>query len=253
MTNPGRLRFLVHSGFHKTGTSSLQGFLDMHSQALSPFFYGFGRDTAPELDIAAKAYARRPFPWRLLAFRKKLHAQLELLPKDQNVVLSMESLSGLMPGHKTFGGGMARDYSTTAIPMARVLLDEIRQVLGQDTEIIFLLTTREKDDWLRSVHGHLLRSIRMTDDLDAFQAKFADLPSLPDQVNSIARSLKGIRVEQAALEDYTLARTGPARAVLDLMEVPNALRKMLEPTPRANLQAGPHLRVGSVLASYAKH
>ncbi len=242
MTEQRPQRVLVHSGFHKTGTSSLQGFLDRHSEALSPYFYGFGRYKAPQIDETAKAFAQRRFPWRLLAFRSAVRAYLSGAPKDRNIVMSIEALSGLMPGHRALGGREAGSYVPTAIPMAKVLIDEIKRAFGADTDVVFLLTTRQKDDWLRSVHGHLLRSIRMTDDLETFRARFADLPDLATQADAIAGALGGVRVKQAALEDYTLARTGPARAVLDLMDVPREMRKSLPPLPRANVGQSVDLR-----------
>lgn len=235
MTEPSPRRILIHPGFHKTGTSSLQGFLDQHRDALSDYFYGFGRNTAPELDLAAKNYSQRPFWWRFWAFQRALQATLSTCPAERNIMISMESLSGLMPGHRIFGGAEARDYTKTAIPLGKVIVQEVHAMFGSQTDIIFLYTTREKSDWLRSVHGHLLRSIRFTDDLKTFQDRHETMPSLSAQVDQIALALPEVRVEQAALEDYTLARTGPARAVLDLMEVPKTVRKLLTPTPRANI------------------
>lgn len=241
MIDPKPQRIVVHSGFHKTGTSSLQGFLDLHADALAPFFYAFGRGKAPAIDETAKAYAQKRFPWRLWAFRRAVRNYLSGAPTDRNIVISMESLSGMMPGHRVTGGE-ARAYPLTAIPMAKVLIQELRRAFGPDTDIIFLLTTRQKDDWLRSVHGHLLRSIRLTDDLDAFRARFADLPSPDAQAAEIAAALAPLHVETAALEAYTLCRIGPARAVLDLMEVPKAVRTTLPPAPRANVGQSIDLR-----------
>lgn len=228
-------RVLVHPGFHKTGTSSLQGFLVQHRDPLAGYFYGFGRDKAPELDLAATQYSQRPFRWRLWAFQRVLRTTLSACPADRDIVISMESLSGLMPGHRVLGGADARDYARTAIPMGKAIIQEIRAIFGAQTEIIFLYTTREKSDWLRSVHGHLLRSIRFTDDLKTFRDRFESMPDLNAQADQMALALPDVRVERAALEDYTLARTGPARAVLDLMGVPKAVRKSLAPTPRANI------------------
>ncbi|MFT4620412.1 MAG: hypothetical protein ACI9KS_000523 [Sulfitobacter sp.] len=235
MTNPAPRRILVHSGFHKTGTSSLQGFLDMHSEPLAPYFYAFGRFQAPAIDEAAKTYAQKRFPWRLAAFRRAVRNYLSGAPLDRNIVISMESLSGLMPGHRLFGGARAEAYSDTAIAMAKVLVRELRRAFGADIDIVFLFTTRQQEDWLRSVHGHLLRSIRLTDDFEAFRTQFIDLPTLPEQAAKIAALLAPIRVEIAALEAYTLCRIGPARAVLDLMDVPKEVRTTLAPAPRANI------------------
>ena len=235
MTDPSPRRILVHSGFHKTGTSSLQGFLDMHSEPLAPYFYGFGRFKAPAIDETAKTYAQKRFPWRLAVFRRAVRNYLSGAPVDRNIVISMESLSGLMPGHGLFGRAQAGAYSATAIPMAKVLVQELRRAFGAEIDIVFLFTTRQHDDWLRSVHGHLLRSIRLTDDFEAFRTRFANLPTLEDQAAQIAAAIAPVRVETAALEAYTLCRIGPARAVLDLMDVPKEVRTKLAPAPRANV------------------
>ncbi len=226
---------LIHAGFHKTGTSSLQDFLRLNADSLRDHFLYYGKADFRSAGSHARIYGQKRFPWRLLQFRLAFRQFLQTVPDGHNLVLSRETFAGAMPGHRLSGGGLVGAYPVTAIPLGKVLVSELTRRFGPDVRITYLLTTRQKDDWLRSVHGHLLRSIRLTDDLASFRAQFAALPDLETQARQIAQALAPVQVETAALEDYTLARIGPARAVLDLMGVPKAVRTTLPPAPRANV------------------
>lgn len=232
---PDRVRILIHAGFHKTGTSSLQDFLKLNRAALEPHFDYYGKDDLISTGSNARIFSQRPFPWRLAKFRRTLRRFLNDLPDDRSMVLSRETFAGGMPGHRRFAGGLMTSYAPAAIPLARAVVSELRHKYGPTAEITLLYTTRDREDWIKSVHGHLLRSIRLKLDFDDFRAQFPDLQNLEDEAQVIAKALSPIRVESAALEDFRLAPEGPARAVLDLMDVPRELRRTLKVAPRANI------------------
>lgn len=233
MTEP--LRILVHCGFHKTGTTSLQDFLDLNRAELAPYFDYYGKAAILNAGSDARLYSQRPFPWRLARFRRSFRRFLETLPEDRSVVISRETFAGGMPGHRRFAGGLMTRYAPAAIPLARALVAELRRKYGTQAQITLLYTTRDREDWIKSVHGHLLRSIRLRRDFPAFRAQFPALPDLAAEAEDIARALAPVTVTHAALEDFRLAPEGPARAVLDLMGVPEGARANLRPAPRANV------------------
>lgn len=227
-------RVIVHAGFHKTGTTSLQDFLRTNQAALTPHLRYFGKTDFRAAGAHARIYAQRPFPWRLWRFRRSLSRFLRKLPPGGTIVLSRETFSGGMPGHRRLGGAMMMAYTKPATALAQVIIEELRQHFGQDTDITFFYTTRETMAWIRSVHGHLLRSIRLTDGFETFRAGFPDLKGPAEEAAEMARILAPIPVKTAALEDYSTHPEGPAAALLDLLAIPADLRATLKPAPRGN-------------------
>ena len=235
-------RVIVHAGFHKTGTTSLQDFLKDNSDALPPWLTYYGKAEFVGVDAAARTFGQRPFWWRRLWFRRSFRRFLERIPRDDTIVLSCETFSGAMPGHRRTGGRMVEKYTETAIPLAQEILHCLRDHFGHGTSVEFLYTLRDRDSWLASIHGHLLRSIRLDEDLDAFRAGFRQLPDLRADVSRIATALSPIPVHISWLEDYADQPEGPAGAILDLTEFPDALRDSLRPALLCNPGQSQELR-----------
>ena len=227
-------RVIVHAGFHKTGTSSLQDFLTQNRGALKPVLAYYGKADFPEAGSHARIYGQRRFWWRKLLFRRAFQRFLTGIPDAPLIVLSRETLAGVMPGHRRLGGRRVENYRDAAIPLAREILRGLRHRFGPDVAVDFLYTLRDRDSWLDSVHGHLLRSIHLTDDLADYQAGFSVLPDPEADANKIAKALAPVPVHIAWLEDYADLPEGPAGAVLDLAGIPDDLRRRLVPVGRRN-------------------
>jgi hypothetical protein len=206
-------RVIVHAGYHKTGTTSLQEFLSENKALLAPYLSYYGKVDFPAAGAHARIYAQRPFPWRLYRFRRSLRRFLAGVPEGGTIVLSRETFSGGMPGHRRIGGGLITSYHRPAVKLAGVIIDELRRRFGAQTEITFFYTTRERESWIRSVHGHLLRSIRLADDFETFRARFPALASPADEAARMARALAPVGVVTAALGAPAdlRARLAPAR------------------------------------------
>ena len=110
----------------------------------------------------------------------------------------------------------------------------LRDRFGPEVAIEFLYTLRDRDSWLASVHGHLLRSINLRTDLADFRAGFRRLPDPASDVQRIAAALAPIPVHIAWLEDYADLPEGPAGAVLDLIGFPMEMLDTLKPAPHGN-------------------
>lgn len=232
MTGTGGPRVLVHAGFHKTGTTSLQNFLHRNRKALGPHFAYYGKADFLQAGANARIYGQKPFPWRMAAFRRSLRRFLATVPDGRDIVLSRETFSGGMPGHRTWRGALMTAYAPAARPLARAILAEVTRRFP-DAEISFLYTTRARDPWLASVHGHLLRSIKLTQDLDTFLAAQSATPGPEAEAATLAADLD-VPVHIARLEDLGSHPFGPAKAVLDIMGVPGGVRRNLSPAFRAN-------------------
>lgn len=228
-------RVIVHAGFHKTGTSSLQDYLGKQYHALLPWFTFYGTGNALHRSaVASRIFAKKPFPWRLRAVRKALRADLAALPGAEVIVLSREHYSGVMPGHRDWRGRTIPNFHRAAKPLAKLMISELRHRFGQDVEITFLYTTRKRDDWLASVHGHLLRVIKLTDDFDSFATRFRPDMGPENEAEIMRRALAPIPVITASLEDWGASHCGPAGAFLTHIGVPDDVQAALPPANVAN-------------------
>jgi len=233
-------RIIVHAGFHKTGTTSLQDFLAQNRAALKPHFDYYGKADFLNAGTRARQYSQRPFPWRRLHFRRAFRRFLASVPDAGVIVMSQETFSGVMPGHRDVFRRLIAGHRH-AIPLARIIIDELGRRFGPDAEIQFLYTTRTQTPWLRSVYGHLLRSIQLADDFETFRAGFVNLPDPEIDAQNIATALAPIPVFIARLEDFADHPEGTAAALLDLAGVADEDRSDLRPARRQNPGQSPEI------------
>lgn len=227
-------RVIVHPGFHKTGTSSLQSFCGTHSKALRPYMAFYGKADFLQAGSAARIYGQKPYPWRLRAFRRKLDGFLQGIPDDPVIVLSRETFSGAMPGHRKYLGRLVKSYEPAAVPLGRQIVAAIRARFGADVQIEFVYTLRETESWIRSVYGHLLRSIHLTEDYGTFRAQFPRLKDLRDVAERVTAKLALDAVHYIDLERAGAHRLGPAGDLLALVGVPQDVQDALPDARRAN-------------------
>ncbi|SEW31746.1 hypothetical protein SAMN04488515_2251 [Cognatiyoonia koreensis] len=230
---PEPIRVIVHPGFHKTGTSSLQSYLKAHRSRLTD--YGAIYLKADFLDAGnlGRIYGLRPFFWRRRQFRRAFDAFLTSIPQSKVIFLSWEGFSGVMPGHRRVIGGTVQDFKTAAIPLGREIIAALRERFGPNVEITFLYTLRDHESWIKSVYGHVVRSIRITDDFETFCATLSDLPDIMTEAQTIGHAL-GVPVITARLEETGGHRLGPARAALQAMGVPEDVQAKLPAAHRSN-------------------
>ena len=230
---PRRSAVIVHAGFYKTGTTSLQKYLARNRRALKPVFDFYGQDDFKSAGARARTYAQRPFFWRRWRFRRALARFLADIPDAATIVLSCETFSGAMPGHRDWRGRRIRDFDV-ARPLCRDVAAALRKRFGADVAITFLFTTRAQEPWFASVYGHLLRSIHLTETPEEFRAAFPDMPDLETQAARIAQALHPIPVVTRALEETATCHEGPAAAILDLLDLPADIRSALPPATVEN-------------------
>lgn len=234
-------RVIVHAGFHKTGTTSLQAYLTRHRASFTPWFTFYGPAEYASAGAKSRIYAQRRFPWRLWAFRRAFRRFLAGVPDAPVLVLSRETFSGNMPGHRDWRGRMLTDFRTAAVPLVRVIAAELRRRFGPDTQIELVFTTRDREAWIASVHGHLVRSIHLADDLATFHERLSGFPDLATEARRIASAV-GLEAHIRPLEDYAGARPGPALALLEIAGVPPEVWQALPKAHRANTGQPPAVR-----------
>lgn len=220
------VRVLLHTGFHKTGTTSLQTLLTQNRDALAPYVQISRLDSLDSPGIAARLFGQRPTPKRLRAYRAALQEAVNDLPDAPVVILSRENLSGPMPGYRRWGLWRITRYDLAPV-LLKPIIRALRRRYGPDVQIELVLTTRRHPEWVASVLGHLARSGQKTGPRLARRLNAA--PDLPAQADWIARKT-GLTVPHLiALEKWGQHPLGPGAALLELAGVPANVQTGLRP------------------------
>ncbi len=219
-------RVVIHAGFHKTGTSTLQQTLRHNRPLLRPYLRSVLRAGLKDAVYAARGFSTWRDPLTLAKFRYRFEAALRPLkgmPK-RCLCLSAEELSGHLPGR-----GDLADYSAAPI-LATEMAGAVAAVLGDNTDLVFYYSTRDPETWLKSAYWEHVKASSMTLDFDDFAARYRPASELPEIIARIAGALP-CRIETASLGDTTTMTAGPATPILDLCDVPAEVQRQLGVTP----------------------
>ncbi|WP_010142034.1 hypothetical protein [Oceanicola sp. S124] len=221
---------ILHAGFHKTGTSSVQQMLNAARDSLAPALRILLKADMPALSRASRDHADAPSPDSLAQVARHARALFRRLdPADPRpVVLSCEDLSGLIPGRNH-----RRGYPEAAALMT-AMAHGLVEAWAALPPLTLYFSTRAATPWIRSCHDHHLRVTRFTEDFAPYaqaQAPHADLAAIAAQ---IADALPEARLVTHALEDCAALPHGPLSPLLDLAGVPQALRDTIPLLPPAN-------------------
>lgn len=224
------MRLLIHSGFHKTGTTSLQHGLRNNRTLLEPHLrLALYEDMTPTVNAARDFSADRTAD-KLRRFCMSLHKFLKTLdPNDPRpVAVSSEDLCGHMPGRE----GLT---SYTAAPiLMRALTMTTLETLGQNTDLTVMLSLRAPESWLKSCYAQHLRVIRMTDPWKLYAEAYrtsADLNAIADRVQAQIGNVPLIRTQ---LEDSRSLALGPMTPLLNALDLPQDVQSTLQAPNQAN-------------------
>jgi hypothetical protein len=220
---------LLHPGFHKTGTSSIQHLLWTNRALLAPHVTVLLlRHLRPAAQICM-SFARSRNPLVLADLAGAMDAILaDHLPADPgDLILSCEGLSGHLPGWP----GVA-DYAAAPVTAAFLTGYLAERFPGVPQAVVY--GTRAAQDWLGSVWRHHLLGQRLRQDWPAFAAAHAGAADLDGQVAAIAAGLAPLPVHALPLEEAATHPLGPGGALLDLIALPAAVRAAIVPVPPAN-------------------
>jgi hypothetical protein len=216
------MRVILHAGFHKTGTSSLQACLAANRASLAPYARILLLDELAEPLRCATRYSTGQDPFDLASFAAAFAHSCERAAVTTPVLLiSCEGLSGRTPGKK----GIV-DY-TAAVPLAQAMASAVKAVFGGKTPLSLIYTTRAAVDWMSSAWRHNLFGYRVTEDFETFCARCPAAADFAAITAQIARKLPRAEVISVALEQVQQAALGPAEAVLAQLNLPEALRAAL--------------------------
>lgn len=209
------MKVLVHQGFHKTGTTTLQRTLFRSRAHLRDRLNLLLPQDMMDAGFLARRYAVAPKPKTLRNFGLKFRAVLETLDPapDKPLLISNEEFAGLIPGRKDVWS-----YAQTPV-LAQALVNEVRAFAGDVAQIAFLFTTRDAAGWMKSVYWQNLRAHRICEDFTEYSAALADganLGAVVEQVRAtIASEAKVISVNASPLDN----RLAPLETALDWLGV----------------------------------
>ncbi|UWQ91062.1 hypothetical protein K3727_20340 [Rhodobacteraceae bacterium M382] len=229
-------RIVVHPGFHKTATTTVQTALAAQADLLSPHVQLVFRDDILSAARSAQAYSKDKDPLTLAVFLMEFASVLEACDPDdpRPMLISTEDLCGFLVGRHG-----VRDYSA-APALMQAICTAITEVMGPSVELLFYLSTR-RSGWLDSCYWQLLRAGRLTIPLDAFVKQYGAAADLSGQVEAIRQAIHPITIRETALEDMT-GPLGPLGPVFDLLGLPAHVVEALTLPVRSNVQGSPDLR-----------
>lgn len=224
------MRILLHPGFHKTGTSSLQRGAQVHMAQLGPHLRLMLTPDVIEAVRMARKFSAQPTIDLLRLFAEHFAEAIEVLdPNDPRAVLiSAEDLSGYIPGHHGVAGYDA------APPLMNVATAVLRSHFGDEADIHIFYTTRTARDWQRSVYWQNLRALRVTEEFDTYRLRLHHAARLGDVVQRVSERLGNrAKVSTNPIEHHGATPLGPLGAALDILGIPT---HGLTPLPAHNVQ-----------------
>lgn len=225
-------RIIIHAGFHKTGTSTIQATLRENRVAMKKHVALRLRWHMQDLVKATRGYSTWRDPLTLIKVQDRFAKMMNDLPgmPRRSLVISAEELAGHLPGR-----GDLDSYA--AAPELLYTFWDIANSRYPEADIMLYLSTRAPEPWMASAYWEHVKASNMTLSFDAFHARYADAANLDDMVAEIASRVPA-PVHHAALEDCRDLLLGPADPLLDLCELPSELRASLVPVPHENTRLG---------------
>ena len=225
-------RILLHPGFHKTGTSSIQHFLWANRAALAPALRPVMLRHLKPVNRACCRYSRSLNPVELIDIAADMDAALAAAEVDAkcDILVSCEGLAGHLPGFPKVA-----DYEAATLSIGTVAA--FLQDRFPDAALQILLTTRDPDGWLWSAWRHHLQGRRMTEGFDAFAARIRPAADLDAMAARIAEAVAPLPVATLPLAEAKAHPQGPGGALLARAGLGPAVIARLDAVGVAN--AGP--------------
>ncbi|MDF1856726.1 sulfotransferase [Pseudooceanicola sp.] len=218
-------RVVIHAGFHKTGTSSIQAALKANHPRLAAHVQVLLKPQLTALLHAARGYSTWRDPLTLAKFTSRAETLVAGLSglKQRPLILSAEELSGHMPGRAGID-----DYSAAPELMADLTAAILRRFPRAEIRLVY--STRSAESWLRSAHWEHVKSSSLTDDLATFSARLAGAADLNAAAETVAARIAPLPVTCLPLE----RSDDPVAALLQQAGVDPALSATLTPAKHRN-------------------
>ena len=220
-----RQKIVIHAGFHKTGTTTVQAFLRANGPILWPVMAIGLRWQLRDVRAAARAFSSWRDPFSLARFGHRFGDYLQglNLAPGRKLCLSSEELAGHIPGHEHLV-----DYSATP-QLMREIADVAQARFRDRLDLTFYFSTRAAADWIDSAYWERVKTARMVMDLEEFRARYRHAGDLAPIVEAVRARVAPHPVVSTALEDTRDLALGPATPLVDLLDLTPARRAALKP------------------------
>lgn len=224
---------IIHAGFHKTGTTTLQRTLRENRALLKPHCNIQLKWKVRPLVHATRGYStwRDPLTLAKVSLRADEYWAEQPTYKSRGLILSAEELAGHMPG---------RDD----VPDYRPAIDNLREIVtaaqrryeksGQQADVRIVMTTRQADPWLESAYWEHVKSSGITMSLEEFKTRVGPAADTRPLLQELAEAIAPVPVIPLALEHWQALPLGVAAPLLDLVGVPPKTRDTLVPLAPEN-------------------
>ncbi|RPE67214.1 hypothetical protein EDD53_1619 [Pacificibacter maritimus] len=223
-------RIIIHAGFHKTGTKTLQETLSINTALLLPHveIYLQGGALISSLAQAVLSFSgnRCKDTKAVVSEQAELFFSLMDLTDPRPIFVSSESLSGHFPG----SAGVAK-YGPAPIAID-LIRDAWTKVTGDQNSFEVYYSTR-RSGWLASCHWQRLKTNRNMLSLSEYCEKYAQAADHGAIIDTIKTRLGAQFVHTQALEDMP----HPVDPVLEILNLGH-LKSQLDIPPNANTSLG---------------
>ncbi|MBC6408778.1 MAG: hypothetical protein GDA40_12180 [Rhodobacteraceae bacterium] len=218
-------KIVIHPGFHKTGTTTLQAVLRQNRALLRPYLKSILPGEIKSLLQAARGYSMWRDPFTREKFRSRFRAPLAKQDQLRGpcLCISTENLSGHLSGRGSLGDFSAAIALTK--DMARITTQTVCSA-----EIQFYFSTRAAKPWLDSAYWEHVKSSSMTMDLDTFNTRFSRAGDFDPLLAKIATN---VPIAVNRLEEVSPAPWSP---LLTLCGVHDEVQDNLAQTAPKNLR-----------------
>lgn len=218
----GPRRVVLHAGFHKTGTTTVQTFLRWNAANLRPYLISAQNADLRDFIQSTRSYSMWTDPISQGQIGDLLAAFLRGLTwtKGNALLISVEEMSGLLPGLPQRRGRPEIESYAVAPALIGIIAAACRAALGPDTRVEAIFGTRDPESWLRSVYWQHVKTQRMTLSVDAFVDRFQAAAKLDDIVDAVARANPDVATHRFALEEAAATPFGPIGPILAPFAIP---------------------------------
>lgn len=176
-------KLVIHVGYHKTGSSSVQKWLLDHAGILAPHLkaYNLADSSSNPLKFAAINWMRGPGSREtLLQHCTEMAAEMRAVPQPV-ICITDESLLGMPLGFVN-GNYVENDI----YPQARRIVDTLAEAFAE-FDLTIVAVEREADRWLRSVHNQMSKQGCLDEDYEGYLKRFEpviDWPALRAEIEA---------------------------------------------------------------------
>ncbi len=222
-------RVVVHGGFHKTGSTSLQQFVAANRDALAAHVCPVMRAADPPGITQAVPMLRRAVG--AAVNEGKTDAATNAMARIIDAFMASGRPTLLISDENLFGGHLGHAGNRRLYPNLGVIL-ALLDTLLTGFDVRFLFYTREREAWLWSIYAQCIKGVHTAEPFDAFVAEHETDLTWDGLIRERVAPAQRERLSTVACETE-LAAPVP-RTLLDHLGVPTAVRAHLRPLKRHN-------------------